>query len=101
VPKCAVRVEHAGEEAVGVVVHRQAGVCFEPASVLVAEVCAFEALGAVDCRSQPCPTRTFVRSLDPGLSINLGQPSVTLLFAVTTAVGSGLRALDIPAFGSG
>jgi hypothetical protein len=45
-------------------------------------------------------TYPFVPSLDPGLSINLGQPSETLLSAVTSAVGSALRDLDIPAFGS-
>src|SRR5690625_1274771 len=41
----------------------------------------------------------FVPSLDPGLSINLGQPSETLVSAVTNALGSLLRELDIPAFG--
>jgi hypothetical protein len=45
-------------------------------------------------------TYPFVPSLDPGLSINLGQPSETLLSAVTSAVGSALRALDISDFGS-
>ncbi len=43
----------------------------------------------------------FVPSLDPGLSINLGQPSVTGVSAVTTGVGSLLRALHIPPFGAG
>lgn len=42
----------------------------------------------------------FVPSPDPGLSINLGQPSETLVSAVTTALGSLFRELDIPAFGS-
>lgn len=46
-------------------------------------------------------TYPFVPSLDPNLSINLGQPSVTAVSAVTTGVGSLLRALDIPAFGGG
>ncbi|OQZ90149.1 hypothetical protein BST11_14295 [Mycobacterium alsense] len=46
-------------------------------------------------------TYPFVPSLDPNLSINLGQPSVTAVSAVTTGVGSLLRALNIPAFGSG
>ena len=46
-------------------------------------------------------TYPFVPSLDPGLSINLGQPSVTGVSAVTTAVGSLLRALDIPPLGNG
>jgi hypothetical protein len=46
-------------------------------------------------------TYPFVPSLNPGLTINLGQPSVTLLSAVTTTVGSGLRALHIPPFGAG
>jgi hypothetical protein len=44
-------------------------------------------------------TYPFVPSLDPGLSINLGQPDVTLLSAVTSEVGSVLRALNIPDFG--
>lgn len=41
----------------------------------------------------------FVPSLDPGLTINLGQPSVTAISAVTTGVGSLLRALNIPPLG--
>ena len=53
VAKCAVRIEHASQEAVGVVVDRQAGVCFEPTGVLRAEVCAFEAPGAVDDVDEP------------------------------------------------
>jgi hypothetical protein len=43
----------------------------------------------------------FVPSLDPGLTINLGQPDVTLLSAATTGVGSLLRGLNIPPFGGG
>ena len=46
-------------------------------------------------------TYPFVPSLDPGLSINLGQPSVTAVSAVTSGLGSLLRALNIPPFGSG
>lgn len=46
-------------------------------------------------------TYPFVPSLDPGLTINLGQPSVTAVSAVTSGVGSLLRALHIPAFGGG
>lgn len=46
-------------------------------------------------------TYPFVPMLNPGLTINLGQPSTTLLSAVTTAVGTGLRALPIPPFGAG
>lgn len=46
-------------------------------------------------------TYPFVPSLDPGLTINLGQPSVTALSAVTTGVGSLLRLLPIPPFGRG
>jgi hypothetical protein len=42
----------------------------------------------------------FVPSLDPGLSMNLGQPSETLLSTVTSTAGSVLRALNIPAFES-
>ena len=42
----------------------------------------------------------FVASLDPGLSINLGQPSETVLSDVTNALGDLLRDLNIPAFGS-
>jgi hypothetical protein len=43
----------------------------------------------------------FVPSLDPGLSINLGQPSVTAISAVTSAAGSLLRSLHIPPLGAG
>jgi PE-PPE domain/PE family len=46
-------------------------------------------------------TYPFVASLDPGLTINVGQPSATGLSEVTTGVGSLLRDLDIPAFGIG
>lgn len=46
-------------------------------------------------------TYPFVPQLDPGLTINLGQPSVTLLSAVTTAIGTGLHALPIPPLGAG
>ncbi|CAM2852465.1 hypothetical protein BST27_06570 [Mycobacterium intermedium] len=46
-------------------------------------------------------TYPFVPMLDPGLTINLGQPSTTLVSAVTTAVGNGLRLLPIPPFGAG
>lgn len=46
-------------------------------------------------------TYPFVPSLDPGLTINLGQPSTTLVSAVTGLVGSGLRSLNIPPFGAG
>jgi hypothetical protein len=42
-------------------------------------------------------TYPFVPSLDPGLTINLGQPSVTAVSAVTTGLGALLRALNIPA----
>jgi hypothetical protein len=45
-------------------------------------------------------TYPFVASPDPGLSINLDQSSTTLLSAVTSAVGSVLRDLNIPDFGS-
>lgn len=41
----------------------------------------------------------FVPSLDPGLTINLGQPPVTAISAVTTGVGSLLHALNIPPLG--
>jgi PE-PPE domain-containing protein len=43
----------------------------------------------------------FVPSLDPGLTISLGQPSETLLSALAGAVGSGLYALNIPDFANG
>lgn len=43
----------------------------------------------------------FVPSLDPGLTINVGQPSITGVSAVTTVAGSLLRALPIPPFGAG
>ncbi|HTZ15191.1 MAG TPA: PE-PPE domain-containing protein [Mycobacterium sp.] len=42
----------------------------------------------------------FVPSLDPDLTINLGQSCETLISEVTNVVGSLLRDLDIPAFGS-
>jgi hypothetical protein len=54
--------------------------------------------GALPASEMP-DTYPFVPSLDPGLSINLGQPSETLLSAATSAVGSALRALNIPDFG--
>lgn len=41
-------------------------------------------------------TYPYVAALDPGLTINLGQPSATAISAVTTGVGSLLRALNIP-----
>ncbi|RUP03627.1 MAG: PE-PPE domain-containing protein [Mycobacterium sp.] len=41
-------------------------------------------------------TYPYVASLDPGLTINLGQPGVTAVSAVTTGLGSLLRALNIP-----
>ncbi len=41
-------------------------------------------------------TYPYVASLHPGLTINLGQPSVTAVSAVTTGLGSLLRALNIP-----
>jgi len=40
----------------------------------------------------------FIPSLDPELTINLGQSSETLISAVTTDLGSLLEALNIPAF---
>jgi hypothetical protein len=40
----------------------------------------------------------FVPSLDPDLTINLGQSSDTLISAVTTALGTLLEDLHIPAF---
>lgn len=46
-------------------------------------------------------TYPFVPSLDPGLTINLGQPSVTAVSAVTTGLGSLLRGLHIPPLGAG
>ncbi len=45
-------------------------------------------------------TYPFVPSLDPGLTINLGQPSESLVSEVTSVVGTLLRDLNIPAFGS-
>lgn len=42
----------------------------------------------------------FVPSADPDLTINLGQPSQTLISDVTSAVGTLLEDLNIPAFGS-
>lgn len=45
-------------------------------------------------------TYPYLPSLDPALSINLGQPSQTLVSEMTGAVGSALKALDIPDFGS-
>ncbi|WP_205873886.1 PE-PPE domain-containing protein [Mycobacterium camsae] len=46
-------------------------------------------------------TYPFVASPNPGLTINLGQPSVTVVSATTTIAGSLLRALNIPPFGAG
>ncbi|MDP7723718.1 PE-PPE domain-containing protein [Mycobacterium sp. TY814] len=46
-------------------------------------------------------TYPFVASPDPGLTINLGQPSVTSVSATTTGLGTLLRALNIPPFGAG
>jgi len=43
----------------------------------------------------------FIPSPDQGLSIYLGQPSVTAVSAVITAAGTLLRALSIPPLGSG
>lgn len=43
----------------------------------------------------------FVPDLDPGLTINLGQPSITAVSATTTITGALLRALNIPPFGAG
>jgi hypothetical protein len=40
----------------------------------------------------------FVPSLDPDLTINLGQPSETLISAVTTTLGTLFEDLHIPAF---
>lgn len=41
-------------------------------------------------------TYPYVASLHPGLTVNLGQPSVTAVSAVTTGLGTLLRALNIP-----
>ena len=41
----------------------------------------------------------FVPSLDPGLTINLGQPDETLISAFTSTLGTLLEDLNIPAFG--
>jgi len=46
-------------------------------------------------------TYPFVPSPDPGLSINLGQPSVTGISLLTTGLGDLLRALNIPPLGTG
>ena len=46
-------------------------------------------------------TYPFVPSLDPGLSINLGQPSLTGVSVVTNGLGDLLRALNIPPLGTG
>ncbi|SOJ57535.1 PE family protein PE3 [Mycobacterium simulans] len=46
-------------------------------------------------------TYPFVPSLNPGLTINLGQPPVTAVSVATTITGSLLRALNIPPFGGG
>lgn len=46
-------------------------------------------------------TYPYVASPNPGLTINLGQPSLTAVSATTTIAGSLLRALNIPPFGAG
>lgn len=42
----------------------------------------------------------FVPSLDPGLSINAEQSDTTLVSTLTSAIGDGLRDLDIPDLGA-
>jgi PE-PPE domain len=46
-------------------------------------------------------TYPFVPSLDPDLSISLGQPSETLISALAGAIGSALYDLNIPDFANG
>jgi PE-PPE domain len=46
-------------------------------------------------------TYPFVPSLDPNLSISLGQPSETLFSALAGAIGSALYDLNIPDFANG
>ena len=46
-------------------------------------------------------TYPFVPSLDPDLSISLGQPSETLFSALAGAIGSALYDLNIPDFANG
>ncbi len=43
----------------------------------------------------------FVPSLDPGLSISIGQPTETMISTLATAIGTALYRLNIPDFANG